>query len=216
MGNLYDLWPLFCLRLRIGDLELRPGSDDDLALLAELVRTPVHDPAEMPFAMPWTDKPEDERVRGVLQWQWRTRATWEPHHWDLALVAIRDGVVVGTQDMKGDEFAQTAEVRTGSWVGRAFQGQGIGTAMRQAVLHLAFVGLGAGTARSAAFTDNPASLRVSEKVGYVPDGTEVVKRRDARGEMSRLLMTRERFQSLASSWPPVQIDGLDACRPEFG
>ncbi len=42
--------------------------------------------------------------------------------------------------------------------------------MRAAVLLLAFDHLGARTARSEAFADNPASLRVSEKLGYAPDG----------------------------------------------
>ncbi len=61
---------------------------------------------------------------------------------------------------------------TGSWLGRRYQGRGIGTQMRAAVLHLAFGGLGAQQAVSAAFEDNPASLRVSRKLGCRDDGIE--------------------------------------------
>src|SRR5260221_13370270 len=61
---------------------------------------------------------------------------------------------------------------TGAWLGRRYQGRGIGTQMRAAVLHLAFGGLGAQQAVSAAFEDNPASLRVSRKLGFRDDGIE--------------------------------------------
>ena len=44
---------------------------------------------------------------------------------------VRDGVVVGTQGIGGRDFAVLREVHTGSWLGRRYQGQGIGTQMRQ-------------------------------------------------------------------------------------
>jgi RimJ/RimL family protein N-acetyltransferase len=46
------------------------------------------------------------------------------------------------------------------------------TQMRAAVLALAFDGLEAQSAVSAAFEDNPASLGVSRKLGYRDDGIE--------------------------------------------
>ena len=55
---------------------------------------------------------------------------------------------------------------------RSHHGQGIGTHMRAASLHFAFAGLGATDAISGAFDDNISSLRVSEKLGYQPDGIE--------------------------------------------
>ena len=64
------------------------------------------------------------------------------------------------------------EVSTGSWLGQRYQGQGLGTEMRAAVLHLAFTGLGAEFATSNTFTDNAASLGVSRKLGYLPDGIQ--------------------------------------------
>ena len=63
-------------------------------------------------------------------------------------------------------------MKTGSWLGRSFQGRGIGTEMRAAVLELAFRGLGAATAESGALEGNAASARVSEKLGYRHDGLE--------------------------------------------
>jgi RimJ/RimL family protein N-acetyltransferase len=43
--------------------------------------------------------------------------------------------------------------------------------MRAAALHLAFAGLGAREATSEAFADNRASNRVSQTLGYEPNGT---------------------------------------------
>jgi len=59
-------------------------------------------------------------------------------------------------------------VSTGSWLGMRHQGKGFGTEMRAAILMLAFDHLGAKTARSSAFTDNPRSLAVSRRLGYEP------------------------------------------------
>lgn len=216
MPSIDDLWPLFKLHLRTGDIELRAPTDGDLAELAELTRESIHDPETMPFFVPWTDQPEEARVRGALQWHWRSRAEWTPDQWRLELVAVRDGRVVGTQGVHTHHFATTREVDTGSWVGRRYQRQGVGQAMRRAVLHLAFAGLGAETARSGAFSDNVASRAVSERLGYVPDGTEVHERRGERATLVRLLMTRAEWARRAPSWPPVEIEGLDACRAELG
>ena len=216
MGRIEELWPLFRLRLRTGDLELRPPDDDDLAELAELTREPIHDPGLMPFFVPWTDEPEERRVRGALQWHWRSRAEWTPGDWRLELVALRDGRVIGTQGMHAHHFSVTREVETGSWVGGRFQGQGVGTAMRRAVLHLAFAGLGAEAARSGAFSDNEASIKVSTRLGYATDGTETRERRGRRSTLVRFLMTREVWEERSATWPPVSIEGLDSCRAEFG
>lgn len=74
MARIDDLWPLYRLRLRVGEIELRLPDDDDLAALAELSSEPIHDPAIMPFTVPWSDVPGPERARSTLQWSWRARA----------------------------------------------------------------------------------------------------------------------------------------------
>ena len=77
---------------------------------------------------------------------------------------------IGIQELRATGFATLRTVETGSWLGRAFQGKGIGTEMRAAVLALAFDGLGAEVATSGAIDGNAASRRVSEKLGYEPNG----------------------------------------------
>jgi RimJ/RimL family protein N-acetyltransferase len=216
MSRMTEIWPLYGLRLSVGDLELRYPDEKDMADVAELLREPVHDPEVMPFSVPFTDAPEPERVRGALQFHWRARAEWSADNWGLPLVVVRDGEVVGTQQVNGKAFVVLREVETGSWLGRRHQGRGAGTLMRRAVLHLAFAGLGASAARSGAFYDNAASLRVSEKLGYVPDGTETLLRRGEPARMVRLILTRQRWEEADSQGPPVTISGLESCLEMFG
>ena len=68
---LTDVWPLFGLVLRTPRRELRVPSLEQLAGRAELADEGVHDPAAMPFLVPWTDLPPGPRGRSVLQHQWR-------------------------------------------------------------------------------------------------------------------------------------------------
>jgi RimJ/RimL family protein N-acetyltransferase len=126
-------------------------------------------------------------------------------HWPLS------GLRLG---LSGRDFAVLREVDTGSWLGQRYQGQGLGTEMRSAVLHLGFAGLGAEFAVSDAFTGNLASLGVSGKLGYLPDG---IRRQGIRGRppQSRCCAcTGAGWQ--AHRQVPVEITGLAPCLPSFG
>ena len=214
VGMTSPYWPLAGLRLRTPDLELRGPTLADLDGLGALAADGVHDPAVQPFAVPWTDAEPDQRARSVLQYHWGRWAAWTPAEWSLDLAVVRDGVVVGTQGIGAHEFAIKREVHTGSWVGQRYHGQGIGTQMRAAVLHLAFDGLGARYATSAAFEGNAASLGVSRRLGYCDDGVEMRAIRGQPVVSVRLRIDRAAWE--AHRRFPVEIDGLDACRAEFG
>ncbi len=162
----------------------------------------------------WTDTSPQDRARGTLQYHWSRRSSWKPAGWMLELAVIRNGAVVGTQGIGGRDFAVLREVHTGSWLGRHYQGQGIGTQMRAAVLHLAFEGLGAQLAISAAVEDNPASLGGSRKLGYRDDGIELHLVRGRPALTRRLRLERADWQSPRTV--PVQIHGLPSCLPLFG
>jgi RimJ/RimL family protein N-acetyltransferase len=214
MTGMNRWWPLAGLRLQTPRLELRPGTDNDLDELASLAALGVHDPEVQPFAFPWTDVSPADRARGTLQHHWSLRAAWKPEKWTLGLVVVHEDAVVGAQGMSATEFAVLREVGTGSWLGQAYQGQGIGTEMRAAVLHLAFAGLGARYATSGAFTDNPASQGVSRKLGYVDDGVELHVRRGQAATVRRLRLDRETWQAVRTV--PVEIIGLEPCLAMFG
>jgi RimJ/RimL family protein N-acetyltransferase len=150
MGNSY--WPLFDLRIRTPRLELRLPTDEDQLRLIDLIDRGIHDPATMPFLNPFTDTPPPQRRRESLQWWWSTRANWKPTDWCFTGAVVVDGALIGVQDLMATNFVALRTVNTGSWLGREYQGQGLGKEMRAAVLHLAFAGLGAVEAYSGAST----------------------------------------------------------------
>jgi len=137
------------------------------------------------------------------------RSQLTPRCWHISFLVRHDGRVIGAQSLSARDFAITREVSTGSWLGIAHQRYGFGTEMRAAVLLLAFDHLGATTARSGAFVDNPASLRTSEKLGYQPDGTSTHTRRDTAVTEIRLVLDAAHF--VRPEWT-LQVDGLDGCR----
>ncbi|MFF1724637.1 GNAT family N-acetyltransferase [Streptomyces sviceus] len=211
---LIDHWPLVGLRLSTPRLELRLPGEDELAELGELAAEGIHEPDRMPFLVPWTDLPPADRARSVVQHHWLRRGNWSPENWALNLVVFEKDQVVGLQTIEARDFAVLREVSTASWLGARFQRRGIGTEMRAAVLHLAFVGLNALEAMSGAFEDNASSFTVSMKHGYELDGVErhVVRGRPA--IMRRLRLTRTRWEM--HRHVPVSIVGLPPCLPMFG
>jgi hypothetical protein len=76
------------------------------------------------------------------------------------------------------------------------------------------LGLGAEFAVSDAFSDNLASLGVSSKLGYLPDG---IRRQAIRGRPAAIQMLRlDRAGWQAHRQVPVEITGLAPCLPSFG
>jgi RimJ/RimL family protein N-acetyltransferase len=211
---LVDHFPLLGLRLTTPRLELRLPSAEELAALADTAAEGVHDPDTMPFLVPWTDRPPAEVARGLVQYYWLRLGAWTPEDWSLPLTVFHEGVPIGVQGIEARNFAITRQVSSGSWLGLRHQGKGFGTEMRAAVLRLAFEGLDAEEAVSSAFEDNHASLAVSRKLGYRPDGIE---RRAVRGALAidrRLRLTRPDWVRHRTT--PVTIEGLDPCLPMFG
>jgi len=207
-------WPLLGLRLATPRLVLTPLRDSDMAEVLDLILDGVHEQGAMPFLIPWTEAPSEEMIPNTLRYWWTSRGAFVPTDWALPLVVRRSGTVLGVQDLMAKDFAITRTVHTGSFLGMAHQGRGVGTEMRAAVLDFAFDHLKAERADSAAFTDNPASLRVSEKLGYRVDGTMVVQRRPGeRAFEQRLSLTPAEFRR--PSWR-VQVAGLDPCRSLLG
>lgn len=214
MTTLADLWPIFGLRVRQGDLELRAVRDDDLPELVDLVLAGIHDPARMPFVVPWTDAPAAELPARYLRHYWQQRSTTSPERWSLDLIVRRDGEVVGIQGVSTENFLVTRTGETGSWLAQRFQGQGLGTRMRQAVCALAFDHLGFEEVTSTAFTDNPASLGVSRKVGYRDNGERRARRRPGERATSRgLVLTPEAF---VRAGEPLEVEGAAAVRRFLG
>jgi len=213
--SIEDHWPLFHIRIKTPSLELRLPTDDDIVALADLVIAGIHDPATMPFTTEFTDEPSPGLERNSLRYWWGCRANFSAATWDLPFAVVRDGTIVGVQNLTASRFPELRTAETGSWLGRAHQGQGIGTEMRHAVLHFGFETLDARAVTSLAYADNEPSNRVSIASGYEPNGIMFEMRRGERAEQNRYLMTRQRWEDTASD-APVSVEGFDTCREMFG
>jgi RimJ/RimL family protein N-acetyltransferase len=204
---------LYDLRIRTPRLELRLGTHDELVELGQLAERGVHPPEEMPFAVAWTDRiGEPEFLDGFLAYHEGNLAAWSPEDWQLGLHVREHGALVGLQEVFAKGFAERRCVGTGSWLGEAHQGRGIGTEMRAAVLELAFRGLGANRAESDWLEGNEASRRVSEKLGYVEYVVETKSPRGTPVADHGVALEREEWVCPI----PVTIERLEPCLPLFG
>lgn len=214
MSTVADHWPLVGLRVRTPGVELRTPTDDDLAALADLAAAGLYEPGETRWLTEWSDLPDDERARSVVQFQWRCRGALTADDWWLLFAVVIDGDVVGVQDAHGVRFPVLRQAVTGSWLGLAHRGRGIGTEMRAAILHLLFDGLAAERALSAANADNVRSLGVSGRNGYRTNGRFVAARGGDRVDTVELALDRADWVERRRD--DIEIAGLEPCLPLLG
>ena len=100
----HPYWPLFDLEVRTPRLTLRYIDDELADELAHLASRGVHDPATMPFFVPWTDLEPPEFGYSSMQFHWRNRAELSPTAWNIGFATIVDGTVVGTTDLMAKDF----------------------------------------------------------------------------------------------------------------
>lgn len=206
-------WPLFGLRVRCRDVELRLARESDLPHLAAARPDDFeHDPRAEMFAE--LDASYNDR-RLTLQEYWRSLGTWSPSSWSLDLAVEHEGAVVGVQSLEAENFPVLRTVDSGSWLIPAVRGRGVGVAMRTAVLGLAFDHLGAVAAVTSADSDNGASLGVSRRIGYRDNGVSLNDSGHGAIELIHLRLTAERWRA-SGLGREVSVTGLEPCRPWFG
>jgi RimJ/RimL family protein N-acetyltransferase len=205
-----EYWPLFGLRLRLGEVRLRPMREDDLPVLAALLPGDVgHDPRLAMFA---SQSFADNERRLFCQGYWKALGTWDPASWVLHFAVTYGGGLVGVQTLEGDDFPALRTVDSASWLIPQVRGRGVGVAMRAAVLGFAFARLGALAAITSATSANHASLGVSRRLGYAENGvSRIVDTSGEVVELRDLRLTAERWTD-----PGVRVDGFEPCRPGFG
>ncbi|MDT7572589.1 MAG: hypothetical protein QOE05_2763 [Actinomycetota bacterium] len=202
-------WPLFDLEVRTPRLTLRYLDDDSAAALMDLAAAGVHDPATMPFSVPWTRHEPPYLQQQGMQHFWGMRSGLTPAEWTLQLAVYEDQRLVGLQGVGGTSFLVTRTVETGSWLALPEQGKGIGKEMRTAVLHLAFAGLGAERAITSAFADNARSLGVTRALGYAENGWSVDDREGKPVKHLRFVMERSDWETRRRH--DIEMVNLEPC-----
>lgn len=211
----HPVWPLFDLRVTTPRLELRYVDDELATELAALAAKGIHDPATMPFGMPWSDVPSPQLEQNAFQFYWRCRADTSPKDWSINLATLVDGKVVGTTGLITHEFPTLRQFETGSWLGREHQGRGFGKEMRVATLQLGFVGFGAQHATTSAWHDNGPSLGVTRSLGYSANGVRRQMRRDEGDLMQLFEMSRADFVARLQR-DDITLHGVAECLPLLG
>jgi RimJ/RimL family protein N-acetyltransferase len=208
-------YPPLNVQVHTPRLSLLGATDELLERLVPTVRRGVATEPPWPFDDPisfYEDSPERE-------WRW-LRAVWSGRgrvsagSWRLYFVVVIDGEPVGMQDLIGINFATFGTVTSFSWLSPDVRGGGFGKEMRQAVLHLAFEGLGAREAGSDAFVDNRASNRVSEALGYVPNGVSWDTRRGEPAQITCWRLTREQWAEQRRD--DIELAAVADCLPVLG
>ena len=208
-------FPVFDLRITTPRLELRPVREADALALIDLADRGIHDPGDMPFLVPWTEEAAPDRWWHSFQHYAGHWAGLRPESWTLSFAVLADGDLVGNQVAESEDFPTSRTAETGSWIGRGYQGRGYGYEARIAILTLLMDGLGALVASTGAWHDNAASLRVTQKVGYEPNGEWLKPRRGVPTPSPRFRLTAQAWAEVRPDLP-VTISGLDAALPQLG
>jgi RimJ/RimL family protein N-acetyltransferase len=210
------LWPLSRLRVRAGEIELRPPMDEELPALAALVPPEAgHDPT---LSICGVTRPDEVAAQAVLRHVWRSRAELSPTRWRICLAAYADGVLIGQQDLMAEDFNRRRIVETSSWLGKEHQRRGHGKAMRALALHLAFEGLSAIAGESQSADGNDAALGITRSLGYSPCGDTYEVHDGVVTHMLWSRLTRERWALHRQGYGlgPVEVEGLEGCRRLLG
>lgn len=213
-----DLFPPLGLVVRTPRLELRvPGSFEDAARLADLAAEGIHEPGFMPFAVEWTDGTPEQVRRRVFANALKNipygMGVTSHGEWQVKFVVYARELPnepLGLIDVTAEDFHVTGDVRTGSWLGKRYQGVGYGKEMRTAVLALAFEGMGARRALTKAREGNAASLGVTRSLGYAFVGSHPASSRGVDTLTHEFEMTRDTWNGSRHLRPHVEWEGLDA------
>ena len=202
----------FDVHVTTARLELRAATDELLEGLAPLVaagKAAAHPPPyDDPISLYESDP--EIRVQRWLQGIWRGRGRVDSDAWRLYFVVMFDGQPVGMQDLIGDRFSVHRTVTTFSWLSADARGNGVGKEMREAILHLAFEGLGAREARSDAFHDNLGSNAVSRGLGYRENGIDWDTRLDEPALLQRWRLTYDAW--LPQRRNDIKLHDVTACK----
>ncbi len=214
-GAVLDYAPLL-VRVTTPRIELVGATDALLEELLPLVRDgqAAADPPPYDDPMSLYEQDPTARVDKWLQAAWRARGSATADSWRLAFAVVVEGRPVGMQDLIGIHFETLRTVTSFSWLAAGARGTGVGSEMRQAILHLAFAGLDAAEATSDAFADNIGSNRVSEKLGYRRNGIDWATRQGAPGVLQRWRLPRSDW--MASRRTDIALHGVDDCKAALG
>lgn len=182
------------LHVEHGPVTLRVVPGPDLISLGNLVARGLF-PGTTSTLGSWYD-PDDlaASARRTVAFHLTAMASVAPHDWNLPLGVYVDAQLVGVQGMQANDFLICRTVETGSWLIPSARGRGIGRAARAAILGLAFGLLEAEWALTSAQVGNHASARVTESLGYEPNGVSTIAHLGKPTPVRHWCLSRDRWR----------------------
>lgn len=212
--DLETIWPPFALTVRTQDMDLTAVRESDYCELADLARGGVRNDGIQAFLVDWDSGSPEEIARSIAQYQWGTRANFRTDEWTIEFTVRVSGRIVGVQGVNSTSFLKTRAISTGSWLAREEQGKGYGTRMRSMIVTAFAEHFSTTTFETAYVEDNHASRRVSEKVGYSPNGSRVTVTQDGEAHTEHRMILRA--DDIRVPDAPVNVDGVNAFRQFLG
>lgn len=188
-------------------MELSPVRDSDLPELATIAGGGVRRDGVQAFLVDWDSGNDAEITRSLAQYHWNTRATLTVESWTIEFAVRVGGEVIGVQGVSAQQFPLTRTVSTGSWLSKDKQGQGFGTRMRSLVVGAFIREFGTRRFDTGYVEGNLASRRVSEKIGYSPNGTRSIVAQNGTASTENLMV-------LFSEDYPYSMDDIDVSGAE--
>lgn len=212
--NIAEYWPPFALNLRSGNMELSPVRDSDLPELARIASGGVRRDRVQAFLVDWDSGSDAEITRSLAQYHWNTRATLTVESWTIEFTVRVGGEIIGVQGVSAQQFPLTRTLSTGSWLRKDRQGQGSGTRMRSLVVGAFIREFGARRFDTGYIDGNTASRRVSEKVGYSPNGTRSIVAQDGTASTEKLMVLFS--EDYRHTMDDIDVSGAEEVRAFLG
>ncbi len=209
-----DITPLINLKIKTPRLELRLPNALEVDELARLASKGIQDEGREYYNADWLHVPYPANKDLFSKWIENDRENWQTDNWSLGLAAFLEGKPIGMQHIFSRNFSKTQGFGTGVWLGMDYRGNGFGTEMGQAILYLGFEKLGAEEAYAGAWEKNIASIRILEKLGYIPNGQYRELLNDQCEVNLRFRLPRQIWENTKSQ--DKIIEGLDKSLPLFG
>jgi RimJ/RimL family protein N-acetyltransferase len=145
----------------------------------------------------WSGAPEDPTETMALAWAALTDIAHAGGVLALAVVDTVSGVVLGSCDIRrpAEWDAQLGEV--GFLVGPEARGHGVATRSMTLLLGYAFERLGMARVQALVHPENPASVKVLERLGFQREGLLRDYRPGAQGRQDRILYSLLRAEFVA-------------------
>ena len=200
--SLAEYWPIFGLRLATPRLVLTPLQDDDLVETLDLILAGIHDsgPDAVQDALDRRAAGRVDRQHPALLLELAGRLDGRGLDGALRGAAVRRAGGDAGSRRQGLLVTRTVSTPGRGWAPRTRATASAPRCARPCCSSPSTTSRQSGP-NSGAFLDNPASLRVSEKLGYRPDGTAVLQRRP--GERA----VEQRLTLEPCAVPPVGLGG---------